>query len=115
MATQLGIELGRSLGARTVSVRGELDIHTAPRLRKALAEAFENGDRIVVVDFADVTFMDSSGIAVLVGASKRARAASAELRVCRMTAAVRRPLETMHLESVIPVYDDLDEACEAVS
>jgi anti-anti-sigma factor len=66
----LTIELRPGDGAVEVVVAGEVDLSTAPQLQSAL-EALDQGWRRVVLDLADVTFMDSSGIAVIVRANGR--------------------------------------------
>jgi anti-sigma B factor antagonist len=60
-----------------VSVCGEIDVSTAPKLRGALAKVqarhhFDEEKPTVVVDLSGVTYMDASGLGVLVGAARRA-------------------------------------------
>jgi anti-anti-sigma factor len=50
---------------------GELDIHTAPELTTALDRCTDQ-HRVVIVDVSDLTFVDSTGLKVLVGARNRA-------------------------------------------
>jgi anti-anti-sigma factor len=57
--------------SRVVRVAGEIDIATAPTLRATLDLACEQARRIVV-DMADVAFIDASGVAALVIAASRA-------------------------------------------
>lgn len=56
-------------GARVVSVSGEIDIATAPQVDEALARR-EPGETAVVLDLRGTTFLDSSGIRVLVAAHR---------------------------------------------
>ncbi|MFF8842234.1 STAS domain-containing protein [Streptomyces sp. NPDC015127] len=72
----------------TVSVTGEIDIATAPELRKALDTALSDGATCVEVDFSEVEFCDCSGLSVLVLARRRARQQGSTLRVVE----VRSPL-----------------------
>src|ERR1700682_646404 len=58
-----------------VVAAGELDLHTAPRLSDALTEGESPGVKLVTVDLAGVTFIDSTGLRVLVACSRRLRAA----------------------------------------
>lgn len=66
--TQFGIEQ-RELDARTsvISVRGELDLTTAPRLKWMLVDSLQTGHSQLVVDLSLATFMDSTALGVLVG------------------------------------------------
>ena len=81
-------------GRFLVRVRGELDLTTAPQVREAVLELLENHAERISLDCADLSFIDSAGIGVLVGAEKRARQQACEFVVCRPTSAVMRALET---------------------
>ncbi len=54
-----------------VAARGEVDVATAPALRAAVDEALDRGPADVVVDLPGVTFIDSTGLGVLIGARRR--------------------------------------------
>lgn len=62
-------ELGS--GAQIVSLGGEVDVHTAPRLDEELARATRAGSRRVVVDLAGASFIDSTVVGVLLRAHER--------------------------------------------
>jgi anti-sigma B factor antagonist len=70
-------------GFDVLTVEGELDIATAPRMIAALNEALGDGDVALVVDLSNVMFMDSTGLALLMNARHRAvRAARGFAIVC---------------------------------
>jgi anti-anti-sigma factor len=58
-------------GAVVVRLAGELDLHDAPEVRDALAGAIGEAPALVVVDLAEVTFVDSTTLGVFVEARKR--------------------------------------------
>ncbi len=58
-------------GTVVVAVSGEVDTFTGPQLRSALLEALESGPARLIIDLSAVTFLDSSGLGVLVGARRR--------------------------------------------
>ena len=65
-------------GAVTVvHVAGEIDVYTAPLLREVLDKQVAAGRTELVVDLEKVTFMDSTGLGVLVGRLRRAHGAGA--------------------------------------
>jgi anti-sigma B factor antagonist len=66
---------------RVVTLVGEIDIFTTPRLRGALDEAFLSGSEEIVIDLAAVTFLDSTCIHALLSANRRARAAGVRLSI----------------------------------
>lgn len=77
-------------GAVVVAVHGDLDVISAPAFRTALQRAVEAGRSLVVVDLADVSNLDSSGLAVVFGeqrllpASQRMMLANVTDRMSRM-------------------------------
>ncbi len=64
-----------------VSVRGELDVATAPTLREHLFAAVERGIGPVIVDLLDVTFIDSTALGVLIGTKERSDQRGIDLRL----------------------------------
>lgn len=67
-------------GTSIVSGRGELDSYAAPRLSKTLLRVAQDADvQRVVLDFSDVTFLDSSGLRALLGAARIASERGAQL------------------------------------
>jgi anti-sigma B factor antagonist len=98
-------------GLAVLSVGGEIDTLTTTQLETALAELFAtSGDGRFVVDLSGVTFLASSGLAVLIRASQLSEARGARLRLVTTTRAVRRPLEVTGCDQLFDVFTDLDTA-----
>ena len=93
-----------------VTVAGEVDVETAPRLRKALISAGDVPAPMVVVDLREVTFLDSTGLGVLVAGLKRARENGGDLRLVATSSHILRMLAITRLDSVFSVYPDLGAA-----
>lgn len=98
-------------GSWTVfTVKGEVDLETAPRLKSRLAEAVENGTSNIVVNLAAVEFLDSSGLGVLIGGLKRCKEAGGMLALVSPRRPVRKVLSVTGLDRVFPIHDTVDEA-----
>ncbi len=67
--------------ARICEAGGELDAYTAPDLRDALDGELGDGNAVLVVDLKDLTYLDSTGLGILVGTAKRCRQAGGDLAV----------------------------------
>ena len=109
----VNIGLRRVNEALVVSVTGELDMLTTPRLRAAVAEALDEagGSTLVVVDLTEVTLLGSPRLAALVDAVSKARQRCGPLRiVVDNTRPVVRPIELTGLDDVLALYDTVDEA-----
>jgi anti-sigma B factor antagonist len=85
---------------RLLVVRGEIDYRTAPTLHAAIDSALDGVARRLVLDLEGVTFIDSSGLAVLIDASTRA---SVVLR--HPSTAVERVIAVTGLSSTLHVTD----------
>lgn len=97
-------------GCAVVAASGEIDITVAPGLRHALNVASQAAAR-VVLDLSLVTFIDSSGIAVVLDAYKHRRLGH-QVALCLggTRPIVRRVLEITHINTMLPTYDTLTEA-----
>jgi anti-sigma B factor antagonist len=71
--TPLALERGGTPNSPVIVARGEIDVATSPILRSELASALATRPEEVTLDLRGVTFVDSSGLGVLVGALKRLR------------------------------------------
>jgi anti-anti-sigma factor len=86
----------------TVVLGGEIDIATAPAIRRFLLGAISGGNVHLAVDMSGVTFIDAGGIGVLVAAANRARQAGGGLSLLAPSRPVRRLLEVFHLDAILP-------------
>ncbi|HTY96148.1 MAG TPA: STAS domain-containing protein [Solirubrobacteraceae bacterium] len=84
-----------------VSVAGELDVSTARVLESAVEEACAPQPAELLFDLSELRFMDSAGIAVLLGATRRVPT----VRLREPSPAVRRVLEMTGLTTVLPFVD----------
>ena len=72
---------------------GELDMSTAPQLRDELVRVPTEGVELVTVDLADLAFIDSTGLSVLISAFKRLRQQGGDMTLRSPTPSTRRVLE----------------------
>lgn len=77
----------------TMRVVGEIDLATADEVERPLLELFDKWFAHVVVDLHDVTFMDSSGIRVLITAHQHAENLGARLSILVGASRIRQTLE----------------------
>ena len=88
-----------------VSVYGEIDMATAPILEHELLKIEANDSRPIVVDLRQVTFIDLTGLRVLLAASNRSWADSHRLRVVRGPRTVQLLFELTDTEQLLPFID----------
>jgi anti-sigma B factor antagonist len=93
-----------SAGVPVVSVAGELDLATAPRLRDALVlAAIDHPGQRIAVDLDGVTMLDSAGLGVLVGALRRLTASGGDLVVVCSTPRLLDLLAQCRLDRVFEI------------
>ncbi len=91
-----------------VSLAGELDLGTADEVHQRLAE-LRDARQAVVLDLDELTFMDSTGIRLVLSACEDAAEHDWSFRVTRGSERVRHVLEVARVIDRLP-YDDPDEA-----
>lgn len=90
----------------TITVTGEVDVSCADTLRNALVAALETKAAHITVDLSAVTYIDSTGIGVLVGAAHKAAEQSATLTVTHLQKNVARVLSLLGVDSELNVVLD---------
>jgi anti-sigma B factor antagonist len=101
-------------GVALVTVTGELDVSTSALLREHLLRVItDEPRRSLVVNLAEVSFIDSTGTGVLVGIWHRVRATDASLALAAPSRQARAILDLTGLTKVLPVYDTAAQAVQA--
>jgi stage II sporulation protein AA (anti-sigma F factor antagonist) len=94
---------------------GELDHHSAEEVRNKIDDIINRvGTNKVIMDFANVTFMDSSGIGVIIGRYKKLTMKNGTLCIIRVKGSVERVFELSGLFKIIKVYKTLEEAVNII-
>lgn len=108
---ELGLQVDESRSPYTVlSVKGEVDVYSAPRLREKLVELVSDGHRQIVADLEGVDFLDSTGLGVLVGAMKRLRVANGTFGLVCSKEPLLKIFRITALDQVFPIYPTIEAA-----
>lgn len=100
----LSVELGRANGKVIVRLDGELDVSTAPKLHEVLADAVsQEASGPVILDLSALSFVDSTGLSVLVSTNNRLKDSGRILILQSAQPIVRRLLEVTGLTEVFPM------------
>ena len=93
-----------------ISATGEIDAGNADEVGDAVEAALADGHRRILLDCAQVTFIDSSGLGMLVRSHRRAEAAQATFAVVRASTHTRKLIRVLGLDQLLAVYDTEEEA-----
>lgn len=99
----LSLETTSEDGVLTLRLAGELDLAGAPEVEAAVERAMADAERRLVIDFSGLTFIDSTGIAILVAAMGDERAAGRLGFVPSTAPAVTRVLKLTGVEERMPL------------
>ena len=95
---------------RFCNIKGEIDLHTCSILRDTLRELIEEGFYRIIINLAEVPYLDSAALGVLVDAVRRAREHEGIISLVSTTPFVRRAFEITRLVKIFQMYDDNEAA-----
>ncbi|MFB2839725.1 STAS domain-containing protein [Floridanema evergladense] len=88
---------------------GILDGEQGTKFRDEVTDLIKKGTKVVLIDFQDVTFMDSSGLGSLVIALKTVRASKAKIFICAINDQVRMLFDLTSMNKVFKIFSDRNE------
>jgi anti-anti-sigma factor len=92
-----------------LSLSGELDIASAPRIEEALGEAEGQGPAIILLDLRELGFMDSTGLRTILSADARAKEAGRRFAVVQGDENIQRVFAVTRLHERVEIVDDPGE------
>ena len=93
-----------------ISLRGELDVSTVPALAEPLRKAIAAGKTAVAIDLSELTFLDSTGLMVLLNGLRRVMRQGGRLAIACTNPTVLRLFEITGTESTFTIVDSRDAA-----
>ena len=98
-------------GTLTAYIKGEIDHHTVPEIRDEIDDAFVSVENIniLVLDFYDVTFMDSSGVGLVMGRYRYATTLGKKIRVDNLDNRNYRIMQMSGIEKIAEINKKGDE------
>ncbi|WP_234119309.1 anti-sigma F factor antagonist [Clostridium hydrogenum] len=98
-----------------ISIIGELDHHSTDEIRNKIDDKIKSGGyKKVILDFSHVTFMDSSGIGVIIGRYKKLKLSNGVLCIANISNSVKKVFELSGLFKIINVYNNVNLAVESI-
>lgn len=104
----------RSGGIAVIAVEGDVDIYTAPRLREVLKEADAAGCGQIVLDLGRCTFLDPTGLGVIVAGLRRARERDGSLALACGSESILKIFRITGLTKVFRTFGSADEAVQVL-
>ena len=98
-----------------IKLTGEIDLLHSPKLRQLLQSKISARAPVLLLDFTDVRYIDSSGLATLVEYYKNSRGYSGQLAVAGLSPRVRSIFELVRLGEVFAIYPTVAEAEQSLA
>ncbi len=108
----LTIDVTASRQRHTVILAGEADLQGAPDLEAALADVYANAKKTIVIDLRNLTFIDSSGLHVLMGAFETCKRYGLELEIIPGPPNVQRLFQLTGINDVLPLSQAVDQGLD---
>lgn len=96
-------------------VNGEININTSPQVKKAFDKLIGAKKEKIVVNFKDVSYVDSSGLATLVEMLKGLRSYGGKLKLTNLSTKVKNLFEITKLEKLFDITSEEEEAVKGLS
>jgi anti-sigma B factor antagonist len=109
---RFGLSTSAFDGTHVVAVRGELDLHTAPELRRTLTELVALDSPYVIVDLTHAALVDSTSLSALLETARGLRAKGGELVVACRDRSIRKVFAITGVDQLLSVHASLEEAVE---
>ena len=94
-----------------ILIAGEIDHHTSQELRRQTESALEQmGGKNIIVGFQEVTFMDSSGIGVMIGRYKQIQSLGGRIAIACPNEKIEEIIHLSGLSRLLPSFPSLNEA-----
>ena len=108
---------GENVDERTyiLTPRGEVDVLTAPQLGRRLLGLVDSGKTLMIVDLSKVTFMDSTGLGVLLDALRQLTSRHGKLALVCPTERILRPFQVSGLVGYLPIFSSREAALGGIA
>ena len=97
-------------GITICNIGGEININTSPQLRKSFESFVEAKTTKIVVDFSQVSYIDSSGLATFIELLQRLKKVGGTFRICSMSQKVKNIFEVTKLYKLFEIFDTREAA-----
>jgi anti-anti-sigma factor len=107
--TILEVETRKGDGVAHVVLRGELDLSTVEKVEQELGQLQASEELLLVLDLSGLTFLDSTGLRLMVTADQRAQKDGRRLVIVKGPETVQRVFSITKLDETLEMVDDFSE------
>ncbi len=95
-----------------MAIGGRLDTQTAPDAQAQLSQLMDGGETKILIDFAELDYISSAGLRILLVAAKQLKTADGELRICNLNDVVKEVFDISGFSTIFAVFRSESEALD---
>jgi anti-sigma B factor antagonist len=96
-----------------LDINGEIDLYNAPEIKSKITELTEQGKNDIIINLKKVSYIDSSGIGVLISSLSSLKKAGGSLKIINVYDSVKKVFELTKLTSFFDIYGSEEEAMKS--
>ncbi len=100
-------------GYTAIAIEGEVDLNSSPQLRKVFSDLSDKGSQKIIINFAKVSYIDSSGLATLIEMMQRQKKGEGKMLLVHMSDKIKSLFEITKLDKLFAIYRTQEEALAA--
>jgi len=108
--TNLKISTEEKNNVHIIHLEGFLDAHNHVLFRNAVTDAMDSGATRIVVDFAELVYIGSSGIEVILSVIQKLRDDGGDMVLCGISSKIFKVFDLLGLTSLFKIFETLEEA-----
>lgn len=93
-------------GIPILDLQGEIDLYKSPEVRSEIGKFITKKSKVVAINFQQVTYIDSSGLATMIDAFQKMRGYGGQLVLFALTKSVRSVFEVARLDKFFSIYEE---------
>lgn len=114
MKAGLEIQIEKSNKFAVISVAGEVDLYSSPKIRKEIVNFINKKLPAIIINLKEVSYMDSSGVATMVEGLQLTERYNGKFYLCGLQSMVREVFALSRLDTVFKIFDNLDSLKEQI-
>lgn len=104
------IKVRDSDGVVILDIQGEIDLYNAPEIKKSIKDQTDANKKNIIINLEKVSYIDSSGIGVLISSLSQLRKIGGGLKITNVFASVKKVFELTKLTSFFDIYENEEAA-----
>ena len=97
-------------GVTVLVINGDIDLNSSPTMRQKFDELIKKNINKIIVNFQDVSYIDSSGLATVIEMLQRLKKNQGQLRLSNLSEKIKNLFEITKIDKLFQMYSDEEEA-----